>query len=319
MKEAYALYYKMKHLFWELCLHFSEKLYRNMTVTGRIPISYAGRKTLFENEYDQWIAERIRSGQPFMIARLGAVELQLCRVFDWSLNKRKPSALQQGQLCAGIFPAEEKNGRNFVHVYKESLSRADAVATWRIEGETYYIRKYMKRDIVTFQISALAVWFHEKPWTEALNGKKVLIIHPLADTISRQYEKRETLFFNSGVLPKFELKVLKAVQTAAGQKDERFHSWFEALEYMGHQIEQIDFDIALLGCGAYGIPLAARIKDMGKQAVYMGGILQILFGIKGKRWVNNPTYKKLFNEEWVYPDEKDIPVKADQVEQGAYW
>jgi threonine dehydrogenase-like Zn-dependent dehydrogenase len=36
------------------------------------------------------------------------------------------------------------------------------------------------------------------------------------------------------------------------------------------EIGKIDFDVAILGCGAYGLPLAAAIKGMGKQAIHLG-------------------------------------------------
>lgn len=49
-------------------------------------------------------------------------------------------------------------------------------------------------------------------------------------------------------------------------------------------MDAVDYDIVLLGCGAYGFPLAAYAKRRGKQAIHMGGSLQLLFGIKGKRW-----------------------------------
>ena len=44
---------------------------------------------------------------------------------------------------------------------------------------------------------------------------------------------------------------------------------------------KFDFDVALIGCGAYGFPLAAKLKTAGKQAIHLGGVLQALFGIKG--------------------------------------
>lgn len=47
-------------------------------------------------------------------------------------------------------------------------------------------------------------------------------------------------------------------------------------------MDKIDYDICLIGCGAYGFPLAAHAKRKGKKAVHLGGALQLLFGIKGK-------------------------------------
>ena len=47
----------------------------------------------------------------------------------------------------------------------------------------------------------------------------------------------------------------------------------------------------------------------------------LLFGIKGKRWVDNYPSKiaTMFNDAWVYPDESEIPKAAKVVEDGCYW
>ena len=41
-------------------------------------------------------------------------------------------------------------------------------------------------------------------------------------------------------------------------------SWFDALDKMYKDIRELDFDVAIVGCGAYGLPLAAKIKSLGK-------------------------------------------------------
>lgn len=90
--------------------------------------------------------------------------------------------------------------------------------------------------------------------------KKVLVVHPFEESIQDQYKHFDKLFPCTDILPEFELKTLKAVQTAGSAVDPRFSTWFDALDYMCGECEKIDFDIALLGCGAYGYPLAAHIK-----------------------------------------------------------
>ena len=112
--------------------------------------------------------------------------------------------------------------------------------------------------------------------------------------------------------------MIKAVQSLAGEKNP-FENWFQALEFMKDQILKKDFDIALIGCGAYGFPLAAHVKKIGKQAIHMGGSLQILFGIKGKRWDNHPVISKFYNEHWVRPRAEDKPKKSHLVEDDCYW
>ena len=76
---------------------------------------------------------------------------------------------------------------------------------------------------------------------------------------------------------------------------------------MKDEISNKKFDIALIGCGAYGLPLAGHVKRLGKIGIHMGGCLQLLFGIKGKRWDNNPSVNKFYNDNWVRPSNNDIP------------
>lgn len=134
----------------------------------------------------------------------------------------------------------------------------------------------------------LEPFWSKAPWTIALKNKKVLIVHPFNDTIESQYKKREMLF-NTNILPEFKsIETIKAVQSI-GKSDDRFNNWFEALQWMKDQIDSKDYDICLIGCGAYGFPLAAHVKRQGKKAIHIGGALQLLFGIRGKRW-EDPMY-----------------------------
>lgn len=82
---------------------------------------------------------------------------------------------------------------------------------------------------------------------------------------------------------------------------------------------KIDFDLAIIGCGAYGFPLAAKLKRAGKQVIHMGGATQISFGIKGRRWVENPRAEVKFNDAWVYPLKSETPQNCNAVEEHCYW
>ena len=72
----------------------------------------------------------------------------------------------------------------------------------------------------------------------------------------------------------------------------------------------------MIGCGANGLPLAAHIKRRGKKAFHIGGSLQLLFVIKGKRWSDK---KRLGNEYWVNPLQEETPAKSSIVENSCYW
>ena len=60
---------------------------------------------------------------------------------------------------------------------------------------------------------------------------------------------------------------------------------------------------------------------MGKSAIYVGGVLQMYFGVYGSRWERErPLMMKLFkNEHWVRPTSDERPQGFENVEGSCYW
>lgn len=199
----------------------------------------------------------------------------------------------------------------------EDMKQLDILGSWRIE-ERFLKKNYALAKVI--QLNALEPYLQNNPWTEVLKEKKILVIHPFNKTIEKQYaSNRKNLYKDDRVLPEFKsLQTIKAVQTIAGNRGE-FADWFEALDYMKREIDNRDFDIAIIGCGAYGFPLAAHVKRIGKKAVHLGGPTQMLFGIKGKRWIDREDFNSIINNYFVFPDEEDKPRNLTKVEGGCYW
>lgn len=254
-----------------------------------------------------------------MVCRIGANESFSLRTYEMRHKKNYEKALRQLVTCAGFFPEDFDSAARFVEVIEEAMGSMDICGSLLCPLDDYFIQKYAPYECKVTLLDSIDSTGRENPWTGYLKGKKVLVVHPFSETIKSQYQKREKIFPGRNVLPEFELITFQAVQTSAGQKDERFQSWFEALDYMSEEISKIDFDVALLGCGAYGLPLAARIKKQGRQAVQIGGSLQLLFGIKGRRWDSEPEVAAFYNEAWTYPSESETPKGASMVEGACYW
>lgn len=284
--------------------------------------SYAGKELMGLQEANDWIAERILSGFPLMCARYGSIELEATWCYEESSGisgSKKRALIEKMKNNAGFFPKEDQYMRRFSTLMKQSSAEADLLGVWFNPMEDYVIEKYASASMLC-HLRGLEPWYVERPWTRSLKGKKVLIIHPFAETIKKQYEKRETLFDNPDVLPEFKsLQTVKAVQTAGTEDGGAFKDWFEALEWMYQEAVKCDFDVAVIGCGAYGFPLAAKLKCHGKQVIHMGGATQLLFGIKGKRWDTHPVIKNLYNEHWVRPEAHERPEGAETIESGCYW
>lgn len=287
---------------------------------------YASRWVMGKRATNRLIADKIVSGKPFMVARFGNTELSVMtsvlkrRLFGNTaeIDARFKEWFENLQMLSGFFPNQEELAEEFTDLMLKSCGNIDIMAMYHCYMDDYVMVKYMPGSRITF-LNHIEPWRWAHPWSAALRGKRVLVIHPFDESVKSQYQKRELLFPGTQVLPQFELKILKAVQTIAGEKDERFDTWFDALEYMYKEALKIDFDVAILGCGAYGLPLAAKLKAAGKQAIHMGGVTQILFGIKGRRWQDNPRAGVVFNDAWSYPKESETPKNSEVVEKHCYW
>lgn len=284
--------------------------------------NYGGKKLYSADDIQQYIYQEIKSGKPFMAGRFGSIEIVVPAKRILGIKYGFKENLKVLCSNAGFFPNDASLTNKYVNVMLDSMKVCDFQGIWYLIFEDYFLKKHVNQKVKITEARYLEPWFSKNPWTKALEGKKVLVIHPFADSIKYQYENnRKKLFQNTDYLPKFKLYTMKAVQTIADERDDRFDDWFEALDYMYFEAMKFDFDIALIGCGAYGYPLAAKLKKAGKQAIHLGGVLQIMFGVIGKRWEDdeNPIVRNLFNEYWIRPSDNEIPSNSKSVEKGCYW
>lgn len=262
----------------------------------------------------------INEGKPCMVSRFGSTELQTLwysRFYPLSLPLKKRTYYNI-KNCSGFFPVTHSNLKKFYNLYREDAKAIDLLVSWRFEE--LFFKDWIADKPQIRKTTMDSFYSQETPWTSALKGKSILVIHPFAEAIVEQYEKNRTkLFANENILPEFaDLQTMKAVQSIAGQPV-GFSDWFEALESMKEQINKIKCDVALIGCGAYGLPLAAHAKRQNMCALHMGGVIQLLFGIKGKRYVENPEVAKYLNDYFIFPPEADKPKNLEIVEGGCYW
>lgn len=269
------------------------------------------------------LAEKIEGGEPFALARIGFGEVDfLYEILEKESHGQPLKDFDHAGL-EDVLGYDESLIERYGKLLSDSYQNIDIFACWyRTFHEAKLMRKLARREAVGTSEQVLECFLDgQNAWIQKLAGKKVLVVTAFAKTTEQQYQKRLDVF-PDGFLPEFELKTFQSVwyDNDAG-KDERFPTWFDALDYMISEIDKIDYDIALLGCGAFGTPIISHMKQQGKQAIYVGGILQLLFGIRGSRW-DDPSYSAYhakFNEHWVYPGDDNKPVNADKLEGGCFW
>ena len=264
------------------------------------------------------IETALRHGQPFCAARMGHVEARL--LGEWLLRGGRWSRATrlEAHANAGVFPVSDAGLGRFAQIYQQALQHVDLLGFWQSEHQAALVSQLQPLPTLC-PLSALEPFRQRQPWSAALAGRSVLVVHPFVASIQAQYDShRSGLFVDPRVLPAFDLQVYRPPLTHAPLTG-GFRTWTEALERLQERVLAMSFEVALLGCGAYGLPLAAALRREGRQVIHLGGALQLLFGIRGRRWEGDPQIQQLITPHWIRPSSAETPEAAAAIEGGCYW
>jgi hypothetical protein len=255
--------------------------------------------------------------KPFLASRLGWLETYFIGHF-LEHGCLSESLMAKLWNTPGIFPATEEGFKDFHAEYISAMEKIDVLGLMECPYEKIVVEKYSPQARLC-ALGSLEPYYHPKPWSSALEGLKVLVIHPFEQSIREQYQNnRLKLFWDKSVLPEFELLTISPPQTICGNT-QGFSSWLQALDSLKAQVVAMDFDAAIVGCGSYGLPISAFVKGQGKTCIQIGGATQILFGVRGGRWDDNPAFRSLMNDAWIRPSAEERPKNWRDAEGGCYW
>jgi hypothetical protein len=253
---------------------------------------------------------------PLVLAKIGCNELNFLYTMETNIHRDVYTFNITRQ--AGAYPDDYEYLVSFMKEhYLPYLKEVDVFAKWNHneQFEAKFITTPFNKNIKLRSFEPF--YFETKRWTEHLKDKKVLVVSPFSDSIKKQYKKKQ--FIHNNLLPDFELKCLNFPLSYYLQHETLRVSYPEnshkLLELFKNKINEIDFDIALIGAGIYSLPLAVHCKSLGKISVHLGGGLQTIFGVKGNRWKG----QNFINEYWVSPSKEETPFYADLCESGCYW
>lgn len=270
-----------------------------------------------------WICNRLRQSEPCAIAKLGSAELAailtciagrdhggICQ--KWG---RRGNELH---VNAGVFPPTPEILTRTCDLLITMLCELDGIGTWYNRGEARVLRRHAT-PATLLAIRALEPYYHSEPWSAALAGRRVVVLSPFAASIERQYSQREAIWErHPQVLPRFDLSTVR-VPLSSALVPSAFPDWFAALDNLTDRMLTTRAEIALIGAGAWSIPLAVQAKRAGMQAIHLGGSTQILFGLRGRRWDEHPEISRLFTPAWTRPAPEEHPPTAIRIEGGCYW
>ena len=263
------------------------------------------------------------------IGRMGSIETTVARhylkragaIAPFLVPEWPEKRLIDAPRNAGIAVPDDHALDRFASIYLSAIPQADMVGRWAVKGMDKLFDMLGNPGLLRTELANLGPWpAYEQgyePWTQALRGRTVLLVHPFGESIRSQYEKRQQISTVRDLLPTFELKTLHPPVTFAGEPSPGL--WEENFADLTARLAQESFDVAIIGCGAYGFPLGSFVKMLGRKAVHLGGATQLLFGIKGKRWSDLADFAHLIGEGWVSPADEEKPKGAGKIEDGCYW
>lgn len=275
------------------------------------------------------IRDLISSGKPFFVGRNGTIEMQTIQY--WMTQRPKlpyPSYLNNPlKVNAGVFPADSASIDAWAEEYIDCLGRLDATAAgWYAPTKEFEDRLLTKYSPEVFRCPLRSLEpYYVSPnlqWTKALSGK-VVVVSSFTKTIQAQLKKDiwpgiplfspdiEWSFVQTGYSPTLAL--------GRGDWPKGVTTWQQAVDYVVKGVLDSQATVALIGCGGLGMIIAGRLKAAGVSAIVLGGAIQILFGIKGMRWVTHNVISTFWNDTWVWPAEDETPRGAVIVEGGCYW
>ena len=264
-----------------------------------------------------YIKTIIESNKPFFIGRIAGCELTVAHHFLNDNFMDIVNELGELEINAGILTKTNDSLKKYVEMLLQSYDNCTVIAEWDRGGKVF-MKTGSSQDFIssrtpnTPKINALALepYYYKESWMEALKNKKILIIHPFSKTFQKQIGKK---LFDREWFEGCELQFIEPPFTLAGNHEDK--DWQE--HYQKFIDFKADYDIALVAAGGYGMLIADHIFKSGKSVMYIGGALQIFFGVIGKRWFGNKEILRLMNDNWIRPDEK--PNNFVKVEKGCYW
>lgn len=271
---------------------------------------------------DRRLAAVLNGGQASAIGKIGGTEGGALKSSSWWVRAFRPSRFRRKVYRlyerSGVFPCNPTTFLKFTRFYGEQvLPQADVLFRWRGADDDRAKRRYKLR----------AEWLETKelaqdmPWLDGLSDRRFVVVTSFTNTVQKQLGKLSAVWGRSEFsLSERNVRIV-ACPHYAHLVPPQDRDWFEALDRLAADMNREAYDIALIGAGAWSLPLAVRAKQAGRIGIHMGGQLQRIFGIAGSRWEGKEAH---MNEHWTRVLPTDTPAALSKSTQGfkndcAYW
>lgn len=276
----------------------------------------------------------VEQGQGFAAGKMGGSERNILLFptldHDRREGRRAIDVMMgfHGKVQTGLFPRDGDFYREFAGFYAQQVRQLDTLGLFGWAGESRALKHYG----FTFPLTYFSDQEPDRSIPEAADicylpafaGKKLLLISPFAPLLVERANKAcfEAVWAKTGKqwFAPAQVKGITMPYGWAPETKERYGTSLALYSEFEQQMAEVDFDVALIAAGALGIPLACCAKRMGKAAISLGGHLQVLFGVAGKRWRDQAEWRdNYFTDAWIDVPPDYRPTQARLADGGAYW
>ncbi len=273
------------------------------------------------------IQKALDDNEGCLIGRNGTIELDLMMTDAHSRDGR-PFLLEKH---AGIFPMNRDGtlGRWRAAAIAATKAADVLAAGWyeplRKRETEFLVKEYVHARLIGLRdLEPYYVPYYQQ-WTRLLEGHKVAVLTSFAQSAAEQIVKAEEIWGSHGVLPRtcdwafLQTGHPPCLAQGLNEWPAGIWSWEDAVEFCVARVIRSGARFCLIGCGGIGMIVAHRLKERGIICIVLGGAIQVLFGIKGRRWEKHDVISKFWNDAWVWPKLTETPRGASQIEGGCYW
>ena len=139
-----------------------------------------GRLIRSAAEGNDRIKRAILLGEPCLIGKIGSTESQGLDCYlrrEGSPIRYPPILRDQLFTLCGVFPPTDAFLDQFCSVYLNAVDAVDLLAVWGNSGESNVVARHAGKAVLIQRLS-LEPYHFDDPWSSALAGKTVLVVHP---------------------------------------------------------------------------------------------------------------------------------------------
>ena len=229
---------------------------------------------------------------------------------------------------SALFPADVDFYARYNDFYISHIRNLDALGLFGVPSEARLIQYYaLTVPTMAFQDQEPDRSVPNNPalcYLQFFRGKRILIVTSQADVLAERANKKtfEAVWRKTGK-PWFYPSSVEALSFPYGWAPQALTQYGDLLrlfEMLASKMAGLHFDVALVAAGGLGIPLAVEVKRSGKICLSLGGHLQALFGVIGRRWRQREVWKRNYiNEAWIDMPDPRSDWSVSGGDGGAYW